>query len=485
MATFVSGYLDPGTYVQQLYSTNSVVTPGAFIPCVIGYSSQTTTGTIQESVTRAASGDTDTIAAGRTSVNVTSIRQASTGLTFRVSVDYTFSAVTNTITWQTAAAGVYRPAAGSAYEVQYTSTKIAADYIARRFSSMVDVENWYGSYSQSATPVINGSYIQNNITMAAELIRGAWGTDGYIYCIELNPNDALGVPRNLTTESDLYDAVSEALDKAELIDVWAIVPSFPMTTTPAAGSTYSAVNASILSAISTHVSNMRAVSEQKWRVMLIGAPAGYDTIANPEKVQIDASAALGSNAKVYMSASTSSYSSIVCDGSMVAAACAGVATNPAYDAGEPMLSKTLTGLSVPVVFNNTQRSAMGRVGTFMVDSFTGATKITFDLTTDQSSDVRSQLKYTRAADYVSKVFQLTLNAFVGTRNTGAASRTEIAASIKLIGAQLIANKIINAMTDPLITTNSQDRRQLDVVVSVQLTPDIVWIYIPLTLSLGA
>lgn len=485
MATFVSGYLDPGTYVQQIFSTNAVVTPGSFIPCVIGYSSKTTTGTITETVTRASSGSADVIASGRTGVTILSVRQASTGLAFKSGTDYTFSSVTNTITWAAAGAGIYRPAASSQYQVQYTSNKIAADYVARRFSSMNDVKDWYGDYSQSATAVINGSYIQNNITMTTEIIRAGWGSDGYVYCIELNPNDSTGTPRNLTTESDLYDAVVEALAKAEMINVWAIVPAFPMTTTPSAGATYVAVNATILTAISTHVTNMRAVSEQKWRTMLVGAPAGYDIGTSAEQVQIDAAVALGSNAKCFMSASSSNYGGLTCDGSAVAAAAASIATNPAYDAGEPILGKTFTGVTVPVVFNNTQRAAMGRVGTFMVDSFTGATKVTFDLTTDQSSDVRSQLKYTRAADYVSIVLQLTLNAYIGTRNTGAPTRAEIASSIKLIGNQLIQNRIINNISEPLITTNSQDRRQLDVVVSVQLTPDVVWIYIPLTLSLGA
>jgi len=286
---------------------------------------------------------------------------------------------------------------------------------------------------------------------------------------------------DLTDEAGLLTALQQVLAKLELLDAWVIIPCFPAI--------IGGINASLVPVIDAHVAAMRDIATQKWRVALLGAQQGTDTGTNPETKYINTATAMGSNALGVVAPSTAVYTynglDFTLDGWSIAAAVAGVMTNPVYGAGEPIAGKNLVGFSsIKDVFNTTQKNTMGTAGVLMIDNEIGVPAIIQDLTTDQSNAVNSQFKFTRAADYVAKSLRLILRKlYINTNNLGDATMSNIGSSIKMILQQMVWLHIINDFSDPQVAKNGSDPRQVDVVVSIQLVPDVTWIYVNLGVNL--
>ena len=221
----------------------------------------------------------------------------------------------------------------------------------------------------------------------------------------------------------------------------------------------------------------------------MGAQKNTDTGTNPETKYITSAAALGTNALAYVAPATAKFIygglEYTLDGYSIAAAIAGIMTNPNYGPGEPIAGKQVVGFSeIKDKFNTTQKNLMGGAGILMIDSEMGAPAIIMDLTTDQSTPVLSQLKFTRAADYVSKALRLILRRmYINTNNLGTATLANIGTSVKMILQQLAWLHIINDASDPVITKNSTEKRQVDIGVNIQLVPDVSWVYISLGVNL--
>ena len=286
---------------------------------------------------------------------------------------------------------------------------------------------------------------------------------------------------DLTTEPGLYTATQQALAKLELVDTWVIVHCFPAM--------IGADNASLIPLIKSHVLAMRDIATQKFRVAMVGAKQNTDTgVTNPEAKYIATAAALGDKSLGVVAPSTTVYTygklDYVLDGWAIAAAVAGIMTNPAQSTG-PIAGKPLVGFSsIKDVFNTTQKNSMGAAGMLMIDNELSVPAIIQDLTTDQSNAVNAQFKFTRAADYVSKSLRLILRKlYINTDNLGGSTLSNIGTSTKMILQQMVYLHILADFADPVPTKNATDSREVDLALSVQLVPDISWLLINLGINI--
>lgn len=286
---------------------------------------------------------------------------------------------------------------------------------------------------------------------------------------------------DLTSEAGLLTSVTQALARLLLANVWAVIPLFPVVS--------GGVNTSLIAVIKAHIVAARGVTEKKWRVALLGGQRNSDAGASPHTKYITTQGVMGHRAMVYIAPSTCvfTYSGVdfTLDGWGVASAIGGIVSNPAYDAGEPLSGKEMIGFSsITDPFSGTQKSLMGSAGVLMIDSELGTPAIIMDLTTDQSSNVNSQLKFTRSGDYVSiSLVQILRKLYINTRNIGSTTLASIKGSTKMILQQLASLHIINDFTDLQVSRDGIDARQININVQVRLTPDVSWILVSLSLSL--
>jgi hypothetical protein len=127
---------------------------------------------------------------------------------------------------------------------------------------------------------------------------------------------------------------------------------------------------------------------------------------------------------------------------------------------------------------------MGNAGVLMIDSELGTPAVIMDLTTDQTTAVNSQLKFTKAADYVSKSLRLILRRiYINTRNLGPSTLSAISATVRMVLQQMVWLGIINDFSGLSVTRNGSDSRQVDVSVEILLTPDVSWIFVSLGVSI--
>ena len=296
---------------------------------------------------------------------------------------------------------------------------------------------------------------------------------------------------DLTAEPGLFTATQQALKFLESVDAYVIVPLFPIVS--------GGINTSILPIVAAHVALQRGLTIQKWRVAILSAQKNTDTGTNPEAKYVTTAKALFAaagtgddrvaNALAYVSPGTGKVTyggiSYTLDGYAMAAAIAGIMTNPALAASSPISGKPLSGFSeIKDRFNPTQIKLMGNAGVLMIDSEMGAPAPIMDLTTDQTNAVLSQLKFTRAADYVAKSLRTILRSmYTNVNNLGQDTLAAIGTSIKMILQQMAWLHIINDFSAPSVVKDSLDPRQVNVGLNIQLVPDVSWIYIALGVNL--
>lgn len=478
MATFAQGFVRPGVYVKETAGQEAGQLPSSFSAVFIGHGSSTMRRTVD--IVRG-SGDSDILDSERETDSLISVVNKNTG------VEYFPRLISqngsSTISWVTETGDPITPAPaeGETYVVTYNAIKNPKiDYTVKKFTNFADQLAYSGAPEESASDVLSGTKIKNNISLAVDIAlkqgMAAW------YSLELNPWDETTLDSNpvaldLTTESGLKTAVQQALEKLKTEDVYAIVPLFPIV--------QNGVNSSILSDIIGHIQFGRSLIEQKWRIAILGAEANSDTGATPESKYIETASAISYDAMAYVAPSTVKITyggtQMTVDGYAIAAAIAGILTNPVYDAGEPISGKKLIGFDeIADPFNNTQKRLMGNAGVLMIDNELGVPAVIMDLTTDQSNAARAQLKFIKTADYVAKTLRLLLRQlYINTRNIGTATLAAIAGTIRMVMQQLIFLHIINDFSDLSVRKNDIDGRQIDVIVNIQMTPDVSWIYINL------
>jgi len=523
MPTFITGFIRPQSVVYQYLVDASVALPSQSPILFIGagkltkayYRSTTEKGALitREDTSGLSSGE-DLFYSGSalTSANLTTTIIDEANNEYEMGTDWSLVVVgtLNYIQWLSVS-GARSPDSGVQYVVNFEIPKDPLkDYNPQLFTSLSSQYTWSGTpgyaYTTGAREV-NGSPLINGVGWGAYFAKqnnvGQW------YSLELNPydEDTIGTEGGptligggsdpsevFTTEANLKIAFTQALAKSLKVAAWGIIPCFPMTTTHVSSSAqYTVVNSSLVPVFKSHIKLARGLAHQRFRVGLAGAPLDAEIgVLDPTLLFKELAAAFSLNAFAVIAPSTAKYTinSIQSnmDGSMIAAALGGVLSNPSYDPGEPIFNKELAGFDdIEDPFDGQQKDTMLGAGVLVVDKETfGIPAIVFDATTAPDEDADSQLKFMRVRDYISVSLNTVLNRLaIGMRNFQGEANTEIKRIITSVLTKCVQMKMINSFTDPVVSQNSSEKRQVDVNVTIYLTPDVVWIYNKLGVAVGS
>lgn len=522
MSTWSTGFVRPGAITVEEIITTSLVNSSQYTTLFVGAGKrykqyQNSSGGYGATITRE---DTSGLDRGVDifyssvvpSANVVTTIYDINGNAYTLGTDFEVTSVGNkaVIQWIITSGSIYvnAPAEGITYVVNFSILKDPIkDYLPQQFFGMQTQTLWSGSkgyVSSVSNGEVYGSHLINGVTWGAEMANNNDG--GSWYTIELSPYDETTLydatpklvdgtlitdPDFLTkienvfqTEAALKLAFKQALTKSLKINVWTVIPCFPMTASPSGSAQYTGVNPTLLDTLSSHINLARSKTQQRFRVALLGAPEGADAgIIDPTLLYTQASNVLYNDAICYVGPSSPTYTisgaSVAVDGSMLAAAISGILSNPAN-----LPSTTLSGFkvkgfdSVPSVFDPGMVKVLGNAGVLMVDSETvGSPAIVMDLTTNVDTPIDSQLKYRRVADSIANNLNAIFKkAVINKNNPGniMSSQAKNFASIVLdsyitMGA-IDSYDTINVIKDP------SESRQLDATIPINMTPDVLWVY---------
>jgi hypothetical protein len=344
-------------------------------------------------------------------------------------------------------------------------------------SETTNAEAVYGAWSNETAEQVFGSNIKNSITLGEQILKANEVTS--YYAVALDPADG-----DLTTEAGLKAAFDKALNKllffGDNSPMYIIIPLFPMSMT---------VNKTSMDTLKSHIDFSRSITEQKGRIAIIGNKADSDSELNAEQQYIDVAEYLKSYSFAYVAPSTAVIPTETGDinvgGEYLAAGVGAIIGNPAYDPATPISGKMVKGFkSIKDVFTKTLKNAMGAAGVLMIDTVDSNGEILMDLSTDQSMVVKSQIKFTKVADYTAKLLRVNLKQmYINTKFLGSSTLSNIKLSITTMLSQLIANEIINNYQIVSVGQNAMDPRQIDINIAIQPVPDVSWIYIVLNVTL--
>jgi len=348
------------------------------------------------------------------------------------------------------------PEVGKAYQVTYVQDKVDSDFEPQLILSKSELFNLYG------TPdAVNGS-INYTLPAGGELVFLNGG--GGLYAVQV--------------KDETQPEFEAALDKLKAIeDSYIVVPMI----TSALGYTSNEIDFSFFTTVKNHVLQMSSITEKKYRIAILGASNGVDDETNPETYYRNSAKSLNSNRVVYVypAAVKRTYTSgeITLNGAYVAAAVAGIVSNPS-----PAVSisgQSIAGLTLNSKLLRLQLNQMASDGVLIV---TNDLSIRHALTTDPSSVLTAELRATKAADAVVSTLENTLTRqYVNTRFT-AGTLSSIAASVRLLLRQALTAGTIFGYRDLSVTRNDTDPRQIDVKVAIQPSLDITYIYVELTIT---
>ncbi len=251
-----------------------------------------------------------------------------------------------------------------------------------------------------------------------------------------------------------------------------------------------AAEAAPLAYLKNHCTEMSNELNNKWRVAVVGLASGNETYT--DFVSIASGTKNRRVTLVNISTVNRDFGDgnlLSLDGSYVAAAVAGVYC-AVVDAGEPITYKSIANAfdldSFVDPFLKSEKNLMAGAGVCIIERTPGDLRIKHALTTDNSTVFTQELKLTRAADYISKFLKTNLeNTLVGQRftndlvQTAKANLTFLLESLKNPQARVVTD-----YTNLSVSQNSTEKRQLDLKADILLTGDVLWVYSLLGFNIG-
>ena len=249
---------------------------------------------------------------------------------------------------------------------------------------MADLQAYHGSLNAATTP----DYL--SLAAVPYFLNGG----GTVVTMPLPDKNITGNPSDpdLTNDAGYVYAVQLALEYLEdQADVSNVV-----VLSPAESSDGGNYRSSILDFVKSHVLNMSTITAGKPRMSINGARAGTEN-----ELVFELSAIYSkSNRMIYVAPSTATLVTggfvYLCDGSTLAAGLAGILSNPAYNASEPINDKVILGFSdIQDPFTSSIRSRLALNGVTVVSTESGSPAVMDFLTTDQSDVLLSDGTITR------------------------------------------------------------------------------------------
>jgi len=364
--------------------------------------------------------------------------------------------------------GVGLNKAGTRYTILFESKKTTADLDPVLFDSIRDLQDFHGA-------------------IAADTIVDAlsWGCVPYfreggapVYAVPLRDNvidPTSGF--DLSVDAEYVGAVEEALQKLENVaEVTMVIVLSPTET--------GAFRSGIASAVKSHILNMTTTTARKPRIALLGARAN----TTDEAVFINNTNALDDNHLFYIAPATATLTTggqtKLCNGSNIAAAIAGIHSDPENDAGEPMEKPLRSFDDIPDPFTETQKNRMGELnGVLVIEKKSGTPTIRHFVTSAGPADVLlAEGKIARLEIDIRRGLQEMLdNTMINTRFITGQTISTARSFVKLFLDEKIKNEIIENFTIDKMERAAGDSRQLDVEIGILPVFNLNWIYIRTTI----
>ena len=330
--------------------------------------------------------------------------------------------------------GSRQPALGTKYTLDYESPKLSADYVPAVYYDLQDLINAYGDVNTYSLP------------LAAQVVFQNSANSGAVIAMQVDPADA-----------PILTGFQNALNKLLAVPNINIVVALTG-------------DSNLYPAILAHITNASAPLEGRFRTAIVGMN-GTPSVAAATGFA-SGFAAGGYGRRILLaypsSAQVPGTSSILStDGSMIAAAIAGLRINRNYDVAEPLLRKQLQGIdAIPQNLLRTQKLALRNGGVTVVETVNGIIRIMEDTTTDRSTVDAMNYSVTEIIDFVAETTQNTLNnLFIGIKLL-TDTPSMIVTTLNLLLSTYVDLQIINGFTNVSATVNNIDPSQIDIAFDI-------------------
>jgi|GEM_PF-6443851 hypothetical protein len=179
--------------------------------------------------------------------------------------------------------------------------------------------------------------------------------------------------------------------------------------------------------------------------------------------------------------SAGNTTSFLVDGSLVAAAVAGIDTAAAYDVAEPLERKQISGfISLYRNLDAVTQAQVANAGITLLDNESAGIIIKMDLTTDLTSVLTQIPSVIRIKDYVQQGVRLTLNQFIGGKFLN--SRTgDIEVKVKSFFSALQKANIIAAFASVTAVPDPDEPTTVNVTATYSPVFPLRWIVVTFSL----
>ena len=333
------------------------------------------------------------------------------------------------------------PSVGEYYYVTYETTKTAQDMALQIFTKASDA---YAAYGQPSTI--------NRLSLGVSLLTQN-GAQTFA-CIQVPKQPGLGI----ASDADFVAAIQSLAvplpgtqQKANVI-----VPLSTSSTVQQALNRFTTTNSGVrqkgecigfigpnqlatpaeISALAQSIANQR--------IILVGNPvAGVEVNVGGDFVEYAVS------------------------GEFIAAALAGLNTNPVNDVATSLLNQNVIGFSrLLVTYDGPTLDLMSSAGVTPLVENNGALLVRDYLTTNPANILTSEPTVTTITDYTTQTFRAGLNQFIG-RKFLPTLVTSVQATCNSILQSLVADEIINGYTQPVVEADKTDPTLMDVTINFQ------------------
>jgi len=169
-------------------------------------------------------------------------------------------------------------------------------------------------------------------------------------------------------------------------------------------------------------------------------------------------------------------------GEFMAAAMAGLNTNPANDVATTLTNQSLVGFSrLLVQYDDTTMNLMASNGLICLTNNNGALYIRHYKSTDPSNPITSEPTCTTVTDYVCQQFRADLQQFIGRKLVDGLT-TDIAVVCNARLVSLVNNEIITGYKDLTVIPDPTDPTTVDVTVTFKPMFSLLYISVTFTVT---
>lgn len=366
--------------------------------------------------------------------------------------------------------GSLRPASGTSYKVEYLTPKVAADFKPAYYFGSRQVLAAYGDL-----------VVENSLCMGANAAFSSGAS--VVVCRQIDPAKYADLTQRKAE-------IAAALTDLENTTANIIVPMIPVTDDLATIPMYL-----------NHVSKMSSKLEKKERMAILGVDErdgalpvygsgnAWENIKN--YFDVSASSGLKPRRIIMVAPGKASITStvgttLVADGTYVAAAMAGRMVSAEFDEATPMTRKTLPTIEsmMTVELNRADKNILTSWGITVVEMKSGIATIRRAVTADTSSIAAQEPSIVRSFDRIAMELRNALEEkYVGTKIVPLLNR-DIEASTQTLLNRFVSEEIIGGFRNIKAVQNAVEPRQFDISFEGIPVFPFLWGFIDISITLG-